>query len=891
MKKTYVSLAKNEFKIFENMLEGITVYKLIFKSNGEVIDGIIEYMNPATVETMDLNLDDAIGKSATELLGSDFIKPYLESINEFFNTGKFKLFEVYYPPTVKYFLVSGFDMHDDFFAIIRIDITEQKEIQNALKQSEERYHSLFKNNHAAMLLIDPETGYIVDANPAACSFYGYKSDEITKLKITDFNILGEEKTLAEMQKAKSEEKKYFLFQHRLSNGEIRDVEVYSGPITVENKKILYSIIHDVTVQKKAEEEVRKTRDHLEELVEERTVELEEAYESLKDSERGLAEAQRIAHLGNWEWNIVTNELYWSDEIYRIFGCQPQEFGATYDAFLNYVHPEDREYVNNKVKEALNGNPYNIDHRIILTSGKERIVHEQGEVTFHKENPVKMVGTVQDVTEQRRAEEQTRRLASIVESSEDAIFSKNLNGVIESWNRGAKKIYGYEASEIMGKHISILMNPQEWDKVSKFMEKVQEGKTITHYEGIRLRKDGSEFNVSVTLSPIRDSKGNVTSISVIARDVTERKKAEEDLKRSETILQEATRLSKVGAYEWDIKKDKFIFSPEWRRIHGIKEKSLSSKELIKITHSEDVLRVQNAMNEALEGKKQYNIEYRIINQINGEMKYIHALGTIIKDEEGNSAKMYGVAHDITESKLAFIERENLIDELRRSNDELQQFAYITSHDLQEPLLNIASYAQLLEKRYKGQLDSDADEFIEFMVNGAIRMKQQIKGLLDYFRVGTRGNEFKNFNAEDALDAALSNLHSSIGKNKAEVTYDNLPVISADESQIRIVFQNLIGNAIKFRKKDENPKIHISVLREENEWIFSVSDNSIGMEQEYTDKIFEIFRRLHPIGEYKGAGIGLAIVKRIIDRHEGRIWVESSLGEGSTFYFTIPIKMNE
>jgi len=205
-----------------------------------------------------------------------------------------------------------------------------------------------------------------------------------------------------------------------------------------------------------------------------------------------------------------------------------------------------------------------------------------------------------------------------------------------------------------------------------------------------------------------------------------------------------------------------------------------------------------------------------------------------------------------------------------------------------LLNIASYAQLLEKRYKGQLDSDADEFLDFMVNGAIRMKQQIKGLLDYFRVGTRGNEFKNFNAEDALDAALSNLHSSIGKIKAEVTYDNLPVISADESQIRIVFQNLIGNAIKFRKKDETPKIHISTKKINNEHLFSVSDNSIGMEQQYTAKIFELFKRLHTLDKYSGSGIGLAIVKRIIDRHGGRIWVESKYGKGSTFYFTIPIK---
>ena len=255
-------------------------------------------------------------------------------------------------------------------------------------------------------------------------------------------------------------------------------------------------------------------------------------------------------------------------------------------------------------------------------------------------------------------------------------------------------------------------------------------------------------------------------------------------------------------------------------------------------------------------------------------------------EGKGFKL--AVTDITILKKTEKRLKGTVEELERSNEELQSFAYITSHDLQEPLRTIASYAQLLERRYKNKLDPDADEFIDFMVDGASRMKEMIQGLLDYSRVGTRGHEFKEFEAQTALNYALNNLGASIGETGAEITYDELPIIFADKDQIIRVFQNLIGNTIKFRREGVRPKIHVSVQKTDDEYIFSVSDNGIGLEEQYSDKIFEVFKRLHAIGEYQGAGIGLAVVKRIIDRHGGRIWVESELGKGSTFYFTIPIK---
>ena len=257
----------------------------------------------------------------------------------------------------------------------------------------------------------------------------------------------------------------------------------------------------------------------------------------------------------------------------------------------------------------------------------------------------------------------------------------------------------------------------------------------------------------------------------------------------------------------------------------------------------------------------------------------------KDKNGNPL-LEGFMTDITDRKKAEEQLREIIGELERSNQELQSFAYITSHDLQEPLRTIASYAQLIERRYKGKLDSDADEFIEFMVDGSRRMKQMIQVLLDYSRVGTRGHEFTEFESEDALNYALNNLGTAISEVDAEIIHEELPVIFADKDQMVRVFQNLIGNALKFHKEGLKPKIHISFHKENDEYVFSVSDNGIGLEEQYSDQIFEVFKRLHSIGEYQGTGIGLAIVKRIIDRHGGRVWVESEPDIGSTFYFTIP-----
>jgi PAS domain S-box-containing protein len=256
------------------------------------------------------------------------------------------------------------------------------------------------------------------------------------------------------------------------------------------------------------------------------------------------------------------------------------------------------------------------------------------------------------------------------------------------------------------------------------------------------------------------------------------------------------------------------------------------------------------------------------------------------EEGRITGAVITFRDITGRKREEEERERLIGELQRSNRELEQFAYVASHDLQEPLRMVGSYTTLLQKRYKERLDERAHEYIRFAVDGAQRMQNLIEGLLAYSRITRRGGRFKQVDFNKVFLDAVSNLSSAIREYNAEVTKEQLPTLSGDETQLVQLLQNLIGNGIKYAKPDSRPRVHISAESNGNQYVFSVKDNGIGIEPEYYERIFEIFQRLHARGRYPGTGIGLAICKRIVERHHGLIWVESVPGEGSTFFFTVP-----
>ena len=258
----------------------------------------------------------------------------------------------------------------------------------------------------------------------------------------------------------------------------------------------------------------------------------------------------------------------------------------------------------------------------------------------------------------------------------------------------------------------------------------------------------------------------------------------------------------------------------------------------------------------------------------------------RDASGKIIGTFGLSRDITALKEA---EEKLTEErnlLARSNAELEQFAYVASHDLQEPLRAVASCVQLLQKRYQGKLDARADEFIAHAVDGTKRMQALITDLLAYSRVGTRTHPFESVNCEEVLDDALANLTIAIQESGTAIKRDPLPTVVADATQLGQIFQNLIGNAVKFRAEGRTPEIRVAAQRGTAEWTFSVGDNGIGIEPQYYERVFRVFQRLHTRTRYPGTGIGLAICKKIVERHGGRIWIESRPEQGTTFFFTLP-----
>jgi PAS domain S-box-containing protein len=351
------------------------------------------------------------------------------------------------------------------------------------------------------------------------------------------------------------------------------------------------------------------------------------------------------------------------------------------------------------------------------------------------------------------------LSAIVESSDDAIISKDLNGIILSWNRGAERIFGYTAEEAVGQPISMLAVPDRKDEYLSILDRISRGQRIDHFATKRRTKDGRILSISLTVSPIRDASGAIVAASKIARDIT-------DQVQHQRALEEANRL------------------------------------------------------------------------------------------------------------------------LTRANADLEQFAYSASHDLQEPLRMISTYSEMLARKFPRQLDDSADQYIDYILMGVTRMDQLLKDLRTFTQASIAGKDaVRDVSAAEALERALKDLKVIIEESGAIITHERLPRVRVHEFHMEQLFQNLIGNAIRYRSL-EAPKIHIAAQPSGDQWKFSVRDNGIGIDPEYREQIFGMFKRLHSYTEYPGTGMGLAICQRIVDRAGGHIWVESEPGRGSTFLFTLP-----
>jgi PAS domain S-box-containing protein len=499
----------------------------------------------------------------------------------------------------------------------------------------------------------------------------------------------------------------------------------------------------------------------------------------------------------------------------------------------------------------------------------------------------------DITERKQAEQALRsseeRFSKAFRASPEALVISQLsNGLIIEVNDGWRALFGYESAEVLGKtslELNMFAHPEDRMRAVRLL---QERGSLRDFE-LDIRRKSGEIRHAI-MSAEKIETNDTACLLTILHDITERKLAEQALRESEQRLKRAQEIAHLGSWELDLLKNQLTWSDEVYRIFGLQPQEFGAtyEAFLEAVHPEDRAAVNAAYSESIEkGRDTYEIEHRVVRRSSSEIRIVHEKCEHFRDQNGQIVRSVGMVHDITERKRAQEELHRTLEELKHSNAELEQFAYVASHDLQEPLRMVSSYMQLLKRRYQGKLDKDADEFIAYAVDGATRMQNLINDLLAFSRVGTRGRPMGLSSCEKVLEEALINLQVAVEESQAIITHDSLPTVFCDQPQLVQLFQNLLANSIKFRGQ-QRPQIHISAKPEPNEWLFSVSDNGIGLDPKFGERIFEIFQRLHSRTAYPGTGIGLAICKRIVQRHGGRIWVESQSGQGATFYFTLPTK---
>jgi PAS domain S-box-containing protein len=483
-------------------------------------------------------------------------------------------------------------------------------------------------------------------------------------------------------------------------------------------------------------------------------------------------------------------------------------------------------------------------------------------------------------DRKQAEVEVRKLSQAVSQTSSLIIITDTEGFIEYVNPKFTQVSGYSLGEVKGKNARLFKSGAvpdlEYSEMWKSLKLGNEWRGEFHNR----KKNGEFFWVSASISPIHDVDNEITHFVAVEEDITEQKRMEETLQASEARYR--------GIFEGV--QDAIFVESLTGEILDVNTRACemfgySRQEMLTMTVDDLVPEGHLAIipGDSSTADIPDNPVETVNVRSNGETFPVEI--TTRLQEIGRETVMLVVVRDITERKRVEKALEQSKLELERSNADLERFASIASHDLREPLRAVSGFANLLARHYGDRLDAEAEEYIDYILDGTNRLQGLIDALLTYSQVGTRGKAFETTDCEEILDRVTSNLTVAIEESGALISHDPLPTVMGDRVQLEQLFQNLISNAIKFRGKDR-PEIHIGLINKNVEWEFSIKDNGIGIEPQFADRIFVIFQRLHTQEEYPGTGLGLAICKRIVERHGGRIWVESEFGKNSTFYFTLP-----
>lgn len=547
-----------------------------------------------------------------------------------------------------------------------------------------------------------------------------------------------------------------------------------------------------------------------------------------------------------------------------------------------VHPSDLILIYACQKKAI----YKFLPRFTERSDEATAIIEELEDFYSKvqNDGVQLLFKIQKQTD-RALKEREEQLQAIFSNAPDAIVASNMNAVITEWNKAAEKMYGYTRSEAIGKKVDEFVAARYLLPATPAGINGQVAQNGSWGgEFIQAVRDGRKINVLSSITYLRNEEGKPIGYLYINRDITEMRKIEAELREIEKryhLLVDA--VEDYAIITLDTEGNIITWNKGAEKINGYSEQETLGRHFSMLYTAEDRKHglPQKNLLQALNEKKYSFSGWRA--RKDKSLFWADGVITELLDDEGNPKGYVKITKDMSDKRRVEEEIIRKTEELKRSNEDLEQFAYVASHDLQEPLRMVTSYVQLLSKRYRDKLDGDALEFIDFAVGAANRMRTLIHSLLKYSRINQEKQQVY-VDLNETVTEVIKDLSIVIHENQVKISRERLPQVYGDPVLLGQLFFNLLSNAIKFRSANP-PEISISVKRIKDEYVFTVKDNGIGLKKEYCKKIFVIFQRLHTVDKYPGTGIGLAICRKIVERHGGRIWVESEPGKGSSFYFTI------
>lgn len=780
-------------------------------------------------------------------------------------------------------------LNNDTHKKLKAEEVERKKAEEQASSSELFSSIIYENIPNMVFVKDGKNFRFRSINKAGEKMIGKTREEIAGK--TDYDIFPKDQADYFREKdveALETEKPIVLEEPMNTINGLRWMRTRKIGVRDERGRPLYivGIVEDITDEKEKQEQLNRYNTELEQKVEDRTQELatsEKLFRNLTQNLPGVI----------YQWikrdDGTDGFTYVSPKLTQYFGLQPSEI----EKIPGLIHPDDKERWKTSIRESnANETPWFFEGRLVMADGSINWWRFQSNFSVKNDEGRLYNGIMIDITEQKEIEQKIldnqKRFEAIFNSQYQFMGLLTTDGILIESNETALNFAGLHIDDVIGKPFwecywwAISERLQE--QLKKSISRAARGEFI-RYEADILGKGGIIATIDFSIKPVLDDSGKVILLIPEGRDITQRKLLEQRAREQEEQIRLFVKHTPAAVAMFDNQMRYMVASDRWFRDYGLEGMEIIGKSHYKVFPDIDNMPHWKAIHQrCLNGAIEIR-EHDAFPRSDGTTDYIRYE---IYPWKTSSDKIGGIimfTEVITEKIKAQEDLRKLNKRLTESNKELEQFAYVASHDLQEPLRMVSSFLQLLEKKYKAQLDETAHQYIHFAVDGSERMKTLINDLLKFSRVGTTVEENSEVDCNLLLKNVIKVYEQKINENEAKIRVQQLPVIRANRTQLEQLFQNLIGNALKYRGKDA-PCIEIGANEEGSGWIFYVKDNGIGIEKKFYEKVFVIFQRLHGKNEYGGTGIGLAICKKIVERHGGKIWIESEPGNGSTFYFSFP-----